>query len=106
VPAGSGDSSAVGRFGGPHRIPPPVAGRTWRQTVESGWWADAGAEEAIIPAAWGLDGGVWFPVGGGIPGLLLADPRGRKVASMVCAPAEPYHRVMTGGRWQPAVAGP
>jgi hypothetical protein len=57
----------------------PVPGWTWKETIESGWWAHAGAEAVTIPAAWGLDGGFWFPTPGkGIQGLLLSDPPGRR----------------------------
>jgi hypothetical protein len=83
----------------------PCTGWTWKETVESGYWAQAGAEMVEVPTARGLEGGVWFPVLNGIRGLLVRDELGRDVAFMVCEPASDYYRRMTGARWMPALIG-
>jgi hypothetical protein len=40
----------------------PVGGWTRQTTVESGYWSESGAELLDVPAALGLDGGVWFAI--------------------------------------------
>ena len=53
----------------------PLGGWAKLATVESGWWASAGAESVEIPAALGYDGGVWYAIGQGIRGVLVRDER-------------------------------
>src|SRR5262245_3159661 len=53
------------------KLPPTL----WAKlaTVESGWWAHDGVEERVVPAAHGLDGGVWFAVRTGVRPLAVKD---------------------------------
>jgi hypothetical protein len=80
----------------------PRSGWTWLATINQGLWQDADAIPVEIPASYALDGrGVWFKVHVGIRGLLVPDERGSAVAYMVCEPASPYYRVMTGSDRMP-----
>ncbi len=83
--------------------PLPPTGWTWRETVESVYWAEAGAEPVVIPASLGLEGGVWFPITQGIEGLMVRDGRGRPVVYMVCEPPMDYYAVMTRSKRMPAL---
>ncbi len=83
----------------------PVGGWTKQVTVESGWWAGAGAETVEIPAGLGLDNGVWFAIRRGITGLLVRDERGEKRVYVVCEPASHYYNVMTRSGWMPVLVG-
>ncbi len=87
------------------RSPLPPTGWTWRATVASGYWAEAGAEPVIIPASLGLEGGVWFPILEGVEGLLVRDGRGRPVVYMLCEPPTHYYKVMTRSKRMPALVG-
>src|SRR5262245_41841028 len=37
----------------------PCTGWTWQTTVESGFWAEAGAEPVVIPASLAVEKGIW-----------------------------------------------
>src|SRR5262245_6889911 len=89
------------RRGGSARL--PCTGWTWRETVEAGRWADLEPEPVVIPAAWAVDRSVWYGVEHGIRALLVKDERGAEVAYMVCEPASPYYKTMTGSEWMPAL---
>jgi hypothetical protein len=73
----------------------PPTGWTWLSTVESGFWAEAGAEPVIIPATLGLEKGVWFPILIGVRGLLVRDEAGGPVVYMICERSVHYFRIMT-----------
>src|SRR5262245_20177580 len=81
----------------------PCTGWTWKETVAAGRWADLEPEPVVIPAAWAVDRGVWYAVESGIRALLVKDERGAEVAYMVCEPASPYYKTMTGSEWMPAL---
>src|SRR5262245_48303120 len=40
----------------------PLTGWTWQATVESGFWAQAGAEPVVIPATFSVERGIWFAI--------------------------------------------
>ena len=46
----------------------PVGSWTKQATVESGFWSQCGAEPVDIPAALGLDGGMWYALRQGCAG--------------------------------------
>ena len=76
---------------------------TLQATIDSGAWADAGAEEVVIPASMGFDAGIWFAVTKGIRGLLVPDEKGEKRVYIICEPASPYYGVMTKSQWMPSL---
>jgi hypothetical protein len=80
----------------------PLTGWARLATVEGGGWAYPDVEEAVVPASWGLAGGVWFPVeGGGVRCLVAPDERGLPTAYVVVGPSSHYFRVMTRSDWEP-----
>jgi hypothetical protein len=83
----------------------PVGGWTKLTTLESGFWSACGAEMVEIPAAMGLDGGVWFAVRQGVRGVLVGDERGEPRVYVVCEPASHYYCVMTRSTWMPLLIG-
>jgi hypothetical protein len=83
----------------------PVGGWTKRTTVESGYWSQGGVEEVAVPAALGLDGGVWYAIRQGVRGILVADESGVEHVYVVCEPASHYYRVMTRSDWMPVLLG-
>jgi hypothetical protein len=61
--------------------------------------------QVVIPAALGLDWGVWFPIRAGVRGLVVRDERGRPVVYVLCEPATHYYQVMTRSPWMPVLVG-
>jgi hypothetical protein len=83
----------------------PVGGWTKLATVESGWWAGAGAEVVEVPAALGLDNGVWYAVRQGVRGLYVRDEAGVPRVYVICEPASHYYAIMTRSAWMPVLIG-
>src|SRR5436309_1076320 len=48
----------------------PCTGWTWLDSLERGRWAALAPEPAVIPAAFALDGGVWFMVEQGVKAIV------------------------------------
>jgi hypothetical protein len=83
----------------------PCTAWTQLATVEAGGWADYHAEPVVIPAAFGLDSGVWFHITQGVRGVLVRDEHGQPVVYVVCEPASHYYAVMTKSSWAPVLVG-
>jgi hypothetical protein len=81
----------------------PPTGWTWQASVESGRWVGVEPEPVVIPATYGLAGGVWFRVQQGMQGLLVKDRQGSPVVFMVCELSTRYYRVMTRSQWMPVL---
>ena len=74
----------------------PRTGWTWKKSVESGLWLNAGAVPVDIPATFGLERrGVWYAIETGIRGILVPDERGNAVCYMIIDESTHYYRVMT-----------
>ena len=78
---------------------------TWRETIESGYWAKIGAVKVEIPASLALEGGVWYPLRRGIWGVLAPDERGKAVVFVACEPSTSYYRTMTRSDRMPMFIG-
>ena len=76
---------------------------TTTATIAAGGWQHTDAEEAVISATFGLDGGIWFPTGRGVRSLVVSDERGVKRVYVVVEPSSRYYGVMTKSRWMPCV---
>jgi hypothetical protein len=83
----------------------PVGGWTKLTTVESGYWSQCGAEPVDIPAALGLDGGVWYAIRQGVRGVLVRDEQGVERVFLICEPSSHYYAVMTRSAWMPVLIG-
>ena len=68
----------------------PIGGWTRLTRVESGYWSQFGAEPVDIPAALGLDDGVWYGIRQGMRGVLVADESGASRVYVVCEPSSHY----------------
>ena len=69
----------------------PCTAWTWLATVEAGGWAALEPVEVEIPAAMGLDRGVWYRIRQGVRGLLVPDECGLPRVYVVCEPASRYY---------------
>jgi hypothetical protein len=83
----------------------PVGGWTRLATVESDYRLECRAEMVEIPAALGLDGGVWYSIRQGLRGVLVRDEHAVARVYVVCEPASHYYRVMTRSDWMPVLLG-
>jgi len=83
----------------------PVGGWTKLATVESGYWSGCGAAAVDVPAALGLDGGVWYAIRQGMRGVLVQDEGEVERVYVVCEPASHYYGVMTRSDWMPVLIG-
>jgi hypothetical protein len=80
--------------------PPSRCGLTWLRTLEAGDWQPYEPEAVDIPAAAGLERGVWFRIRQGVRGLLVDDR-----AFVLIEPSTHYYRVMTKSRRMPLLIG-
>ena len=83
----------------------PVGSWTRLERVESGYWSQCGAEPVGIPAALGLDNGVWYGIREGMRGVLVSDENGVERMYVVCEPASHYYGVMMRSAWMPVLIG-
>jgi hypothetical protein len=107
LPAWLGGRLQVVRWGnrrGQSRMLPCTAW-TWRSTLEGGGWGDREPEPVVIPAALGLDRGVWFHVREGLRGVAVRDERGVPAVYVLVEPATHYYQVMTRSEWMPSLVG-
>lgn len=81
----------------------PCTGWAQLVTAEAGGWS--GAEEVVIPATLGFDGGVWYKISQGIRGLLIRDDGGTVRVYVLVEPSSHYYRVMTRSDWMPCLIG-
>jgi hypothetical protein len=97
----------IARWGNRRGQSPGLPCTAWARlaTLEAGGWAELGAAEVVIPAALGLDRGVWFQIREGVRGLAVSDEHGRPVVYVLCEPASHYYAVMTRSDWMPLLVG-
>jgi hypothetical protein len=88
-----------------HRVPLPRTPWCQSESIEAGLWQQLAPERVEIPAAMGLEKGVWFQIQEGIEGLLVRDPRGRPHVYMLTEPASYYYRIMTRSQRMPVLLG-
>ena len=96
------------RWGNRRGESPNLPCTAWTQlgTVENGGWGDRIVESVVIPAAMGLDKGVWYRIRQEMRGLMVHDEHACPRVYVICKPATHYLQVMTrGSRWMPALIG-
>lgn len=79
----------------------PRSGLTWQKTVEAGEWVPYRAEPVTIPAALGLQNGIWFHIREGAKGLIVEHPV--VAAYVIVEPASYYYRTMTRSERMPVL---
>ena len=83
----------------------PRTGWCRRESLEAGRWSRLRPEPVEIPAALGLEKGVWFAIPEGIRGILVHDERGRPHVYMLTQPASHYYQIMTRHDRMPVLLG-
>ncbi len=83
----------------------PCTTLAMRDSLERGLWAPFAPEEAVVPAPFALDNGVWFHVERGMRAVVACGRDGRPAAFVLVEPASHYYRVMTRSRWMPCLVG-
>lgn len=73
----------------------PKTGWCQRESLEAGRWRGANPQPVDIPANYGLEKGVWFPITQGIRGILVRDERSEPHVYMLTKPASHYFQTMT-----------
>ena len=83
----------------------PDTGWVAWEDIEAGLWSELHPEMVDIPAAFGLDRGVWYQIQEGIRGISVTDPNGRPHVYMLTEPSSHYYQVMTRNERMPVLIG-
>jgi len=83
----------------------PRTGWCRLESLEAGRWRHLGPQPVEIPAALGLEKGVWFQITEGIRGILVEDEKGLPHVYMLTQPASHYYQVMTRHDRMPVLLG-
>ena len=107
LPAWHGNQLAIfpwgNRDGSGSRL--PHTGWCRQESLESGRWRYLHPEPVDIPAAMGLEKGVWFLISEGIRGILVRDERDMPHVYMLTQPASHYYQIMTRHDRMPVLLG-
>lgn len=83
----------------------PRTGWCRQESLEAGRWSRLRPELVEIPAALGLEKGVWFQITEGIRGVLVLDEQARQHVYMLTQPASHYYQIMTRHDRMPVLLG-
>jgi hypothetical protein len=83
----------------------PRTGWCRQESLEAGRWRYLHPEPVDIPAAMGLEKGVWFLIPEGIRGILVRDERDIPHVYMLTQPASHYYQIMTRHDRMPVLLG-
>lgn len=83
----------------------PKTGWCRRESLEDGLWRHLLPEPVDIPAAFGLEKGVWFLIEEGLRGILVRDEHGDPHVYMLTQPASHYYQIMTRHSRMPVFIG-
>ena len=107
LPAWHGNQLAIfpwgNREGNGSRL--PRTGWCRQESLESGRWRYLHPEPVDIPAALGLEKGVWFLITEGIRGILVRDEHDMPHVYMLTQPASHYYQIMTRHDRMPVLLG-
>lgn len=73
----------------------PRTGWCRLESLEAGLWRHWQPEPVIIPAAFGLERGVWFAIQEGLQGIMVWDRGGGPHVYMLTQPATPAYQLLT-----------
>ena len=73
----------------------PKTGWCRQESLEAGKWRWLKPEPVIIPADFGLEKGVWFPIDQGLRGVVVQDKEGWPHVYMMTQEASHYYQTMT-----------
>ena len=83
----------------------PRTGWCRQESLEAGRWSWLQPEMVEIPAALGLEKGVWFLITEGVRGVLVHDERALPHVYMLTQPASHYYQIMTRHDRMPVLLG-
>jgi hypothetical protein len=105
LPAWHGDRLGIYPWGGGGQSALPRTGWCRLEVLEQGLWRHLYPEPVEIPAALGLERGVWFLIPEGIRGVMVRDERSRPHVYMLTQPASHYYQIMTRNPRMPVLLG-
>jgi hypothetical protein len=106
LPAWHGDQLCIYPWGNrDRRSALPRSGWCRLEELEEGLWRHLHPQPVDIPAALGLERGVWFLIPEGIRGVLVRDEQGRPHVYMLTQPASHYYQIMTRNARMPVLLG-
>lgn len=82
----------------------PEGCRIMLEEYQKGGWRWTRSELVGIPAWFGCDSGVWYPIYQAIRGLLVPDERGIAVCFLFSKTGDLHHRMQTGSHHAPVLA--
>jgi hypothetical protein len=83
----------------------PRTGWARKESIEEGKWQYLQPEDIEIPAAFGLEKGVWFQIAEGMKGILVHDEDEHPHVYMLTQPASHYYQTMTRHTRMPVFIG-
>jgi hypothetical protein len=93
------------QWGGKRNRSLPRGGWAWLEDLEDGQWQDYSPVPVNIPAAAGLENGIWFKVQEGMRGVVIADERRVATVYLLVEPASHYYQIMTRSKRMPILIG-
>jgi hypothetical protein len=107
LPAWHGNQLAIypwgNRDGSGSRL--PRTGWCRQESLEAGRWRYLDPQPVDIPAAMGLEKGVWFLIPEGIRGIFVRDEHDMPHVYMLTQPASHYYQIMTRHDRMPVLLG-
>lgn len=102
LPVWYGDELRIFNWGRPGRGSPlPYSRVITHEALRAGELRELEPEQVDIPASFGWDRGVWYPVKQGVQGILVRDRDGTPIIYVVTRAATHYYEVMTRNTRQP-----
>ena len=83
----------------------PQTGWCRRESLEAGKWAWLKPVTVVIPASYGLEKGVWFPIHEGMKGVVVLDADGQPHVYMLTQAASPSYEQLTKHNRMPCLIG-
>jgi hypothetical protein len=83
----------------------PLTAWAMLSSVGRGMWGPFTPDEALVPAAFAFENGVWYPVTQGIRALVASGKNERLAAYLLVEPASHYYQNMTRARFMPCLVG-
>lgn len=106
LPVWYGDELRIFNWGSPARSSPlPRCRVIGHEDLHAGIFQQLQPEAVEIPATFGLDRGIWYPVKEGIQGVMVREQDGSPVVYVVTRESTHYYEVMTRNKREPIFIG-
>jgi hypothetical protein len=83
----------------------PRTGWCRMESLKAGKWRWLHPQQAVIPASFGLEKGVWFPIREGVEGIVVHDENREPRVYMLTQSASHYYQTMTKHERMPVLVG-